>query len=224
MHGQARPSMAAQVRFGWREALLVAASIAVALVVGEAVVRLLKLAPGIVRLHLDDPKSAYQRSDNPVLGYVMKKSYRDPDPNLHESLPSTNSHGQRDVERSYERRPGVRRILLLGDSVVAGHGIRALDDTISRQMEKRMGDDIEVLNFGVGGYCTRGEAELLRVEGLAYRPDEVVVVFVENDYDNFNGQVGGYAFSRPRWAEEAFHRSRVFRVLSLRFDWFHFQE
>ena len=59
--------------------------------------------------------------------------------------------------------------------------------------------DVQVLNVAVIGYCTRAEVELLKVKGLQYDPDEVILVFVENDFDNFNRQahgIGGVA-ERP---------------------------
>ena len=48
------------------------------------------------------------------------------------------------------------------------------------------GEDVQVLNVATIGYCTRSEVELLRVKGLPFQPDRVVLVFVENDFDNFN--------------------------------------
>ena len=100
---------------------------------------------------------------------------------------TTNSHGLRDVERQFEKKPGVKRIILLGDSVV--EGINYVDDneTIARQLETQFaGQQTEVLNLGTAGYCTQAEVELLKMKGLRYRPDFVLHVFTPNDFQNFN--------------------------------------
>lgn len=197
----------------------------VTLLACEVVVRLFGWAPMLDRIDPDDPDSVYERSKNPLLGYVLKRSYRGE--NRHPGFRRTNAHGFRDVERGVERTPGVRRVIVLGDSVVAGHGLRDLEQTITRRAEallKPVGSDgprIEVLNFGVGGYCTRGEVELLAERGLAMRPDRVIVLFVENDWDDLNSEIGQlrHKSPRPRWVESMFLNSHLFRAVSLRLDW-----
>ena len=42
------------------------------------------------------------------------------------------------------------------------------------------------------------EVELLKVKGLRYAPDEVILVAVENDFDNFNRQARGLGGVRDR--------------------------
>lgn len=191
----------------------------------ELGVRAFRLAPGVHRLRTGVLRSGYELSSNPRLAYVFKKNYRDLDgPDLHESFPSTNSHGQRDIERRFERDPRRFRVLMLGDSVVAGHGVRELEDTLPLTLERQLGADVEVLNFGVGGYCTAGEVELLRTEGVLYNPDLVVLVFVNNDYVPVNGQAASYTYERPGGVEALFHHSAFFRYVSLQTDFLHFRE
>ncbi len=72
--------------------------------------RLLNLAPQVHQLRPGNIRSAYRVSDNPILGYVFKDSYRDAQPDLHQSFSSTNAQGMRDVERTVEKLPGVRRV------------------------------------------------------------------------------------------------------------------
>jgi hypothetical protein len=159
--------------------LLAVVSTLAALTVAELGVRALGLAPGVKAIWISDESHAYKRSSNPIMGFELKANYRNDNPDFIQSYPSTNSHGQRDVERSLEKPPGVRRILLLGDSVVEGIGIRDLDDTISRQLEGLYPDGrTEVLNFGVSSYCTKAEVALLEEKGLEFRPDVVVLIFV----------------------------------------------
>jgi tetratricopeptide (TPR) repeat protein len=119
------------------------------------------------------------------------------------------------------KRPGSRRILLLGDSVVEGYGIPEIDDTMGRVLETELGaDDHEVLNFGVSGYCTRAEVELLADKGLRFDPDDVVVVFTANDFDNFNREAVELDFGRERPAavRAFFDRSHLFRLAAVRLD------
>jgi tetratricopeptide (TPR) repeat protein len=194
----------------------------VGLAFAEAAVRALGLAPGVHPIDLSEDTSVFQRSSDPILGFELKRDYRNDDPDFVVSYERTNAHGQRDLDRSLGKPPGSRRILLLGDSVVEGSGLRQLDHTISRWMERLLGDPrVEVLNFGVSGYCTRAEVELLEVKGLAFEPDVVVVVFVENDFDNFNRQLFQIGSAdRPAWVKPLFLHSHLFRASALRLDWF----
>jgi len=159
---------------------------ALALGVGELIVRTLGVAPEVRAIGVSSRDSVFKRSTNPILSYELKANYRNDKPDLRLNCESTNSHGLRDIERSIDKPPGVKRVILLGDSIVEGYGIRE-SDTISRQLERLYADGMtEVLNFGVSGYCTLAEVELLGVKGIAFSPDQVVLVFAENDFDNFN--------------------------------------
>ncbi len=199
-------------------------SVVLALLFGEVLIRCLGRAPELKSIQLASEKCAYKRSTNPLLGFELKANYRNDSPDLIQSYERTNSHGQRDKERTPRKPPDVRRVLLLGDSVVEGYGLRE-QETISRQLENLYPDgSTEVLNFGVSAYCTRAEIELLEVKGLKFEPDVVILVFVENDFDNFNREafpLGG-TISRPAIAERLFVRSHLFRLACVRWDLFHF--
>ena len=202
---------------------LMCVSTALALLLGEAAVRVSGLGPEVHRIRTHVEKSAYQASPNPILGYELKPNYRDDNPDLHESFPYINAHGQRDLERSLKKKPGWKRIVMLGDSVVAGHRLWDLNHTISRQLEQLLWKDhVEVLNFGMGGYCTRAEVELLRTKALDFDPDMVILVFVKNDFRDFNSQVSHYRIKRPKAAEWLFIHSRLFRLLAWKTDWMNF--
>jgi tetratricopeptide (TPR) repeat protein len=207
--------------------LLILGSTVFALGIAEVGLRLVGLAPEVKPIVLsgaDAEEAVYQRSTNPILGYELKANYHNDNPSAF-SYSRTNAHGQRDIERSVDKPSGVRRILILGDSVVEGHGLAEIDDTISRRLEISYTDgNTEVLNFGVSGYCTRSEVELLQTKGLRFDPDAVVVVFTENDFDNFipdMRQVDG-GFDRPAWSKQLFLHSHLFRLLCLQFNLFHF--
>ena len=196
----------------------------ISLLVGEVVIRIFGRAPASKSIHLGTTNCIYRRSTNPILGFELKENYRHDQPDLIQNYERTNAHGQRDKERATEKPPGVRRILLLGDSVVEGYRLRH-DETISHQLEELFQDEnTEVLNFGVSAYCTRAEVELLEVKGLKFNPDVVVLVFVENDFDNFNREafpLGG-TMDRPALAQFLFANSHAFRLACFQWDLFHF--
>jgi tetratricopeptide (TPR) repeat protein len=218
--------MAAGAKRGAAGARLASVALAAGLAIAaaEAAVRALGIAPDVKLIDVEQQGSVYKRSTNPVLGFELKASWSDPAADLVTSYPSTNSHGQRDRERTLERPAGVRRTLVLGASVVEGFGIRDLDDTICGRLEAMEGPGAEVLNFGVSAYCTRAKVELLKVKGLAFRPDEVVLFFTQNDFHNFNHEAFalGSPIDRPRIVEDLYLRSHLFRTLATRLDWFWF--
>ena len=194
-----------------------------ALLAAEAFIRIIGLAPDIKPIQLSSYDCIYKRSMNPVLGFELKANCRSDNPDFIETYERTNSHGQRDRERTLQKPDGVRRVLLLGDSVVEGYGLRE-SETISRQLEALYSDSsTEVLNFGVSAYCTLAEVELLEVKGLRFDPDVVVLVFVENDFDNFNREAFplGEMIDRPAVVKALFQRSHFFRLVSIRLNLFH---
>lgn len=206
-------------------ASLLVLSTAIGLCLGELGMRLCRLAPAVKPITLTDDTSVYQRSHNPLLAYELKANYRNARADCVLSYPSTNAFGQRDIERALEKRPSMKRILLLGDSVVEGLGIRRLEDIMSAQLERLLGTaKTEVLNFGVSGYNTRAEVELLREKGLQFDPDQVILVFVSNDFDNFNREALQLAVTRerPEWAQSLFVNSHLYRWLCLQYNWFQF--
>jgi len=224
-----KSSVRTKPRFG-RRAKLVAAAIScvVALIACEAAVRISRLAPEVKPIWLSDdasPDVAYRRSSNPVLGYELKPNYRSAAPDDRSSYARINSHGQRDIEREIDAAPGTRRVILLGDSVVEGHGLPEIDQTISRQLEALYAEgNVEVLNLGISGYCTRSEVELLKTKGLRFQPDVVVLVFVENDFDNFSPQAFEMenATARPAFVKHLFVLSHLFRLTCIKLNWFQF--
>jgi lysophospholipase L1-like esterase len=92
-----------------------------------------------------------------------------------------NSQGFRGPEPS--NNPATQRVIVLGDSIAFGNNL-PLEDTFTFQLQQRLVSqrrDVEVLNFGVGGYDTLQEVSLLETRGLKYHPDLVVVAYCLND-------------------------------------------
>lgn len=198
-----------------------------ALLLGELLFRFLGVAPAFRPIVITDSETVYQRSSNPILGYELKAGYRDPEADLVTSYPYTNAHGQRDIERALAKPVGSKRIALIGDSVVEGLGVREIDQLIHRQLEQLFSDRevaVEVLNFGVSGYNTLAAIELLKVKGMTFQPDIVVLVFVENDFNNFNREAFDLASkgARPGWSKVLFRHSSLARTCFVRLNLFGF--
>lgn len=93
---------------------------------------------------------------------------------------SINSNGFRDQERSYDRDQSRYRIVALGDSMVWGYGVE--QERVFTAVLERRRPGLEVINLGVSGYGTDQELILLHQEAWRYRPDLIMLVFVENDF------------------------------------------
>jgi len=95
------------------------------------------------------------------------------------------SQGLRDVDHAPTAVPGVRRIVVLGDSFIEAYQVE-LEQSLSRRLETALADRrVEVINLGVGGYGTAQESLALDEQGLGFAPDVVVLAFyADNDVRN----------------------------------------
>jgi hypothetical protein len=92
-----------------------------------------------------------------------------------------NNFGMRDRDRSIAAVPGTVRIAFLGDSMIVGQQV-PLDRTMTQVLEHRLSQSIanarrqvEVLNFGVGGYALSQMYLSLDEHVWAFHPDIVAV-------------------------------------------------
>jgi len=100
-----------------------------------------------------------------------------------EMVVQTNALGLRDAEVG-EKRPGVKRVLVLGDSYPFGYGVKQAEAFPARLEEslQSRGKTVEVINAGVFGWGPDQELIWLRREGVKLKPDVVVIAFyVGND-------------------------------------------
>jgi hypothetical protein len=93
--------------------------------------------------------------------------------------------GFRGVDRPYAKPHGVRRVAVLGDSMVVAVATDE-DETLVRRLERELsaspGGAWEVLNFGVSSASTGEELVLYREVAARYQPDVVICAFyVGND-------------------------------------------
>ncbi len=109
-----------------------------------------------------------------------------------------NARGQRDALVPFERTPGRDRIVLLGDSLTFGWGVRE-EESFASGLESRL--DCEVVNLAVSGYGTDQELLWLKAEGLRYRPDVVIVTVCANDIEECSRE-RMYGKAKPRFVLE----------------------
>ncbi len=100
-----------------------------------------------------------------------------------------NSLGLRDRDYAIPRPPGIERVLVLGDSMVFGVGVRP-EETLPGQLGRFLAP-AEVINAGIFGYNLDQEISMLEEVGPRYRPDVVISCFVHNDIDNWGLGEGG---------------------------------
>ncbi len=175
--------------------------VVVALAIGEIVVRAFDLPPRpLPRL----VSGYYELSSNRLLKHRFRPGTTPDDvadPGDHRGF-QINSAGFRDVDHAVVKPEGCFRIVVLGDSITAGVGVEDPEAVFTRRLERLFNAagesvSVEVINLGVGGYHTLQEAETLRVTGLQYQPDHVVVAFCVNDIAwDADGQVLEELYSR----------------------------
>jgi hypothetical protein len=94
---------------------------------------------------------------------------------------TANSRGIRgEAEHAPGRRPGVRRVVVVGDSFTFGEGVGD-DETFPARLQARLGPRVEVINLGIHGYGHDQMLIHLREEGLRYEPDLVILGYYAGD-------------------------------------------
>ncbi len=100
-------------------------------------------------------------------------------------ITGTNSLGLRGPEVPQPKPAGEFRVLFAGDSVTFGYGLSG-EQTLPAQVGMRLrrqftGRTIRCINAGVSGYTTWQELDYLENDGLALKPDLVILQFSLND-------------------------------------------
>ena len=103
------------------------------------------------------------------------------------SIGFSNSQGFRDRDRVFEKRTSGRRILALGDSFTWGAGV-SYDEAFITVLEERLRSflqDTEIINLGVPAWGPYEEFHLLKIHGIRFSPDLVMLnFFIGNDIQN----------------------------------------
>jgi hypothetical protein len=112
-----------------------------------------------------------------------------------------NSLGLRGPERSIDKPPGVRRVLVLGDSFVLALEV-PYEQTLTAQLEARASGRVEAFAFGMTSYGQAQEWLWLKHTGVALQPDVVLLmVHLGNDIED-NHLPFGTGHSRPYFARQ----------------------
>src|SRR5712691_8514896 len=114
-----------------------------------------------------------------------------------------NRDGVRDREHALAKRPGVRRVMVLGDSVTLGYGLRpeeAFPQVLQDLLDAR-GMEAEVFNVAFSGWSTRQERIAYERIGRKYHPDDVLVAVCLNDIPEIHNNL-----ARPPRILQALHR------------------
>lgn len=104
-----------------------------------------------------------------------------------------NADGYRDITHDKSQGEGKKKVMVLGDSFVAGHGIKDPKDRFSDRLAAQLGDKYEVYNLGVGGSDVRDA--ITRLREFPEKPDLLVYSYYPNDIEQ-DGERGGLRLQR----------------------------
>ncbi len=150
----------------------------------EVGVRLYRTAAGVDVRNYGYPPGLYV--EHPTREYSLQPDFRGffSDTGYREIAIEINSDGYRDDPfPPRPRGPSVRRIVLLGDSVTFGSGVRAGDrfgDRLEEYLVQTHGE-LEVLNLAVNSYTFFHYLEQVRDDVRHFDPDLVLIGFCLND-------------------------------------------
>ena len=101
---------------------------------------------------------------------------------------SYNSLGFRDSEQTHRDSSRNKVVAVLGDSFVAGHGIKDMSDRFVDRIRAHLGQGYQVFSLGINGATTLEEIETLR--GFPYPIDVLILSHLPNDihYDYAPGE------------------------------------
>ena len=116
------------------------------------------------------------------------------DQNWNDRYWRTNSLGYRDIEWTPELLSNRTKVMVLGDSFVAGFGIKDPADRFSNQLGQMLGEEYAVMNVGLGGASTK--SSLQNAIKYPYRPDVLIYTYYINDIQDTATDMG---FEPPRW-------------------------
>lgn len=101
--------------------------------------------------------------------------------------PPINAAGYRDGEHTDTL--GKKKVLVIGDSFTAGHGIKNVADRYANVLAQKLGtQQVEVYNLGISGSDTRDEYARFEKSGL--KPDVLVLQYFPNDIEKAAGENG----------------------------------
>lgn len=183
--------------------LVVAGSVAVALLLAEIGLRLMGFSAPV--WHRPDPQLGWTLRPGMTAWFTAEGR----------AFVRVNDQGRRDRETTLHKPEGVYRIAVLGDSYSEAMQVER-EQAYWALLPERLsacgfapGKKIEVLNFGVSGYGTAQEYIVLESQAIRYRPDLVLLQFTNgNDVGNNSFAIDSEK-NRPFYVLEADGRLRI---------------
>ncbi len=120
---------------------------------------------------------------------------------------SFNSTGMRDREHAVEKREGIFRVLVLGDSFMEALQVpfeASFPGVLERELDRRAGRRVEIVNASVSGWGTDDELQYLATHGMKWRADLVLVAMTlhndvsDNLRERFHTMRNGALVEKPR--------------------------
>ncbi len=154
----------------------------------------LGISEGLLRWALAYPQPQFMRVDA-ELGHSHRPSVSGFHTREGFAHVSINRHGMRDGDYPLEKGP-KKRLALLGDSYTEAFQVE-LAETYHGLLESAYRDQIEVLNFGVGGYSTAQQLLTYQQVVRPFKPDWVVLALYPGNDIQENSQALSGDFPRP---------------------------
>lgn len=151
----------------WRRTFLeIAFILAITLVILEILLRCLGLTNPV--LYVADEHSGYRLKPEQQVSYLGNTIV-------------INRWGVRDSREFTGKTSGMRRVVVLGDSVTWG-GIRVRQEALFTSIAESALPDTEIINCGVNGYSITQMSELYQHHLASLEPDVVIVFAIPRDF------------------------------------------
>jgi hypothetical protein len=108
--------------------------------------------------------------------------------NWYERYWQENSLGYRDIEWTPEKLAGKTRVMVVGDSFVAGSGIANVQDRFANRLGQLLGNNYVILNVASPGWDTIDEVKAIL--DYPYKPDMIVLSYYINDIEGIAYESG----------------------------------
>jgi hypothetical protein len=165
-----------------RRLVLAAASVALGLLLVEALLALAGIMSPNPHLYPGDLPSDPAAHNDAAVGWTMRPGHVEKLgwPGRGGATYAANGQGFRSPH-DFGRKGDRRRVVFLGDSFAFGFGVE-FEDSFPARLEARWGG-VECMNLAQNGYCVDQMQQSLHHYGLPLGPDLVVLTFVIEDFD-----------------------------------------
>ena len=123
--------------------------------------------------------------------------------NWFERVVSNNEEGfwEQDLEqyKPANRASEIKLIAAVGDSFTWGQGLSSSELRFSDRLDEMLGSQVEIVNFGHGGYNTRDLVERVLPVVAEIQPDVVVYFYLSNDIHDGIGMANPQPKERSKW-------------------------